>query len=213
MIRRGLVSRTGMKVDFLEAAGSEAIEVSSNDGKQKIVLTQTGSKGIEILSEGPLTVKAMQAVEVTTDTGNLKIKAVNIDIEAQANLNLKAGVNAELSGSAVADGQGRPREDQLGGGGPMPAAAQGRRPDPAPRRDHGPGVRHRADRRAARRGARRHPHLLVPAARPDRTRRRRSRKGSATVLIGGRPAARVGDLSGCGAPILPPGCPTVMIGG
>ncbi|TNM39705.1 PaaR repeat-containing protein [Nocardioides albidus] len=38
-------------------------------------------------------------------------------------------------------------------------------------------------------------------------------KGSATVLIGGKPAARVGDLTGCGAAILPPGCPTVMIGG
>ena len=106
VVRRGLVSRTGMKVDFLEAAGAEAIEISSNDGKQKIVLTQTGSKGIEIVSEGPLTVKAMQAVEVTTDTGNLKIKAVNIDIEAQTNLNLRAGVNAELRGSAVATVQG-----------------------------------------------------------------------------------------------------------
>jgi len=48
-------------------------------------------------------------------------------------------------------------------------------------------------------------------------------KGSATVLIGGLPAARVGDLSmhaSCVAPIpapvgkiMPPGCPTVMIGG
>ncbi|MCP4345749.1 MAG: hypothetical protein GY795_09510 [Desulfobacterales bacterium] len=48
-------------------------------------------------------------------------------------------------------------------------------------------------------------------------------KGSATVLIGGLPAARVGDMTGhlsCIAPIpspvgkiLPPGCPTVMIGG
>lgn len=38
-------------------------------------------------------------------------------------------------------------------------------------------------------------------------------KGSATVLIGGRPAARVGDLSGCGATIMPPGAPTVLIGG
>jgi uncharacterized Zn-binding protein involved in type VI secretion len=48
-------------------------------------------------------------------------------------------------------------------------------------------------------------------------------KGSATVLIGGLPAARVGDMvafSGCVAPIpsptgkiLPPGCPTVIIGG
>jgi uncharacterized Zn-binding protein involved in type VI secretion len=37
--------------------------------------------------------------------------------------------------------------------------------------------------------------------------------GCPTVLIGGKPAARVGDMSGCGAPILPPGCPTVLIGG
>ena len=48
-------------------------------------------------------------------------------------------------------------------------------------------------------------------------------KGSGTVLIGNMPAARVGDMtmhSACVAPIpsptgkiLPPGCPTVMIGG
>lgn len=48
-------------------------------------------------------------------------------------------------------------------------------------------------------------------------------KGSATVLIGGLPAARVNDMSfhaSCVAPIpspvgkvLPPCCPTVMIGG
>ena len=48
-------------------------------------------------------------------------------------------------------------------------------------------------------------------------------KASATVTIGGLPAARVGDMTthpACVAPIpspvgkiLPPGCPTVMIGG
>ena len=48
-------------------------------------------------------------------------------------------------------------------------------------------------------------------------------KGSMSVFIGGLPAARVGDMSmhpACVAPIpspvgkiLPPGCPTVMIGG
>ncbi|MCJ8055733.1 PAAR domain-containing protein [Shinella curvata] len=48
-------------------------------------------------------------------------------------------------------------------------------------------------------------------------------KGSATVLVGGLPAARINDLTlhpACVAPIpspvgkiLPPGCPTVMIGG
>jgi len=38
-------------------------------------------------------------------------------------------------------------------------------------------------------------------------------KGSATVLIGGMPAARVGDTTGGGGAVLPPGAPTVLIGG
>jgi len=38
-------------------------------------------------------------------------------------------------------------------------------------------------------------------------------KGSATVLIGGMPAARVGDQTAHGGVIIPPGLPTVMIGG
>lgn len=48
-------------------------------------------------------------------------------------------------------------------------------------------------------------------------------QGSASVLIGGRPAARVNDMTShpsCVAPIpsptgqiLPPGCPTVLVGG
>lgn len=47
--------------------------------------------------------------------------------------------------------------------------------------------------------------------------------GCPTVLIGNKPAARVGDMHTCpmvtgvvphvGGPILPPGCPTVLIGG
>jgi uncharacterized Zn-binding protein involved in type VI secretion len=40
-------------------------------------------------------------------------------------------------------------------------------------------------------------------------------KGSATVLICGKPAARVGDTCVCPGPpntIIPPGCPTVLIG-
>lgn len=38
-------------------------------------------------------------------------------------------------------------------------------------------------------------------------------KGSATVLICKKPAVRVGDPSSHGGVIIPPGCPTVMIGG
>ena len=39
--------------------------------------------------------------------------------------------------------------------------------------------------------------------------------GSATVLIGGQPAARVGDMATCTGPpdSIIAGCPTVLIGG
>jgi uncharacterized Zn-binding protein involved in type VI secretion len=36
--------------------------------------------------------------------------------------------------------------------------------------------------------------------------------GSTTVLIGGKPAVRVGDSTGHGGTIAPPGVPTLMIG-
>lgn len=38
-------------------------------------------------------------------------------------------------------------------------------------------------------------------------------KGSASVLIGGKPAARVADSTAGGGVVLPPGEPTVLIGG
>lgn len=38
-------------------------------------------------------------------------------------------------------------------------------------------------------------------------------KGSATVFVGGMPAARIADLTAAGGAVMPPGCPTVLIGG
>ena len=38
-------------------------------------------------------------------------------------------------------------------------------------------------------------------------------KGSATVMIGGMPAARIADITGAGGSIMPPGALTVLIGG
>lgn len=38
-------------------------------------------------------------------------------------------------------------------------------------------------------------------------------KGSATVMIGGKPAARVTDTTAAGGIVVPPGAPTVLIGG
>jgi uncharacterized Zn-binding protein involved in type VI secretion len=38
-------------------------------------------------------------------------------------------------------------------------------------------------------------------------------KGSSTVMIGGKPAARIADVTAAGGAILPPGAVTVLIGG
>lgn len=38
-------------------------------------------------------------------------------------------------------------------------------------------------------------------------------KGSATVMIGGLPAARVSDMTGGGGAVMPPGALNVLIGG
>lgn len=38
-------------------------------------------------------------------------------------------------------------------------------------------------------------------------------KGSATVMIGGMPATRVSDLTGGGGAVMPPGALNVLIGG
>ena len=38
-------------------------------------------------------------------------------------------------------------------------------------------------------------------------------KGSATVMVGGKPAARITDQTGGGGVVMPPGEPTVLIGG
>ena len=38
-------------------------------------------------------------------------------------------------------------------------------------------------------------------------------KGSATVMIGGMPAARIGDITAAGGAVMPPGATTDLIGG
>ena len=76
--------------------------LSTNGGAQKVVLTQTASKGIEIISEGPLKVQAKQAVDVSTASGDVTLKGMNVTIEATGSLDLK-GTNVKLVGQAMAE--------------------------------------------------------------------------------------------------------------
>lgn len=107
--RRALTSRTGMVVEFLEDGQQATLTVSTNNGSQHLTLTQTGNKGITLVSQGPLdvtaqrdvTVTGKQNVTVSTSTGDLSLKAVNVTIEASATLALKGTqLNAEAQATA-----------------------------------------------------------------------------------------------------------------
>ncbi len=79
-----------MAVEFLEKPGEESLVLRTNDGSQKMVLTQTAAKGIEIVSEGDVSVKGLNvSIEATN---NLDLKGVNVKL---------AGTKTDISGSAT----------------------------------------------------------------------------------------------------------------
>ncbi|MFI7482643.1 VgrG-related protein [Kocuria sp. M1R5S2] len=94
--RRAFVSRTGMLVEFVETPGEERLTLSTSGGAQKVSLVQKGAAGIEIASEGPVTVTAKDRIDVTTSTGDITLKGRNVTVEASSALALKgATVSAE----------------------------------------------------------------------------------------------------------------------
>ena len=100
--RRGWTSRTGMELEFVESPQEEKLTVSTNAGTQRVTLVQNGSKGIQIISEGPVEVTAKTDVTVSTSSGNVSLKGMNVTVEAQNALDLK-GVNVKVAGSATSE--------------------------------------------------------------------------------------------------------------
>lgn len=108
--RRALTSRKGMVVELLEDSTGETLAISTNGGTQHLTFTQSGEKGIVLVSQGALavtaekdvTVTGRKDVTVTASTGNLSVKANNVTIEATSALSLKgAQVNVEGKASAT----------------------------------------------------------------------------------------------------------------
>ncbi|SFR69268.1 Uncharacterized conserved protein, implicated in type VI secretion and phage assembly [Agromyces sp. CF514] len=100
--RRSFTSRTGMEVVFVEQSGTETLEVSTTDGKQRITLTQTGQKGIEIISEGPVTVTAKADATVKADQGKLALSGQSVQIKATGELSIE-GATLALKGTQSAE--------------------------------------------------------------------------------------------------------------
>ena len=96
--RRVFVSRTGMRVEHLEKPDGEELVLSTNSGKQKVRLVQKPDASIEIISEGPVTVTAkksvkvtaQQDIEVSTPSGAVTVKGVDLKLEGTSSIALKA---------------------------------------------------------------------------------------------------------------------------
>jgi phage protein D/phage baseplate assembly protein gpV len=99
--RRVFASRTGMVVEFVEDGSKEFVQVSTNERAQRITLTQNADKGIEILSEGPVTVVAKKDATVEAASGAIKLTGKSVEIEATTELKLTGGSSAELSAPNV----------------------------------------------------------------------------------------------------------------
>jgi len=100
--RRSFTSRTGMRLEFVEAPGDERVELSTSDGTQKLTLTQTAERGIALLAEGPITITAKQDVAVSTSSGAVSIRGASVAIEATGALSVK-GATLEVAATASAD--------------------------------------------------------------------------------------------------------------
>lgn len=111
--KRSIVSRTGMRVEFVEKAGAEELVIATSDGEQKLRLVQKGQALVELISKGPLkvvaeqdvTVESQQNVSVTTTSGNVTVKGVDVSVEGSKSLTLKAP-QVTVQGSATTDIKG-----------------------------------------------------------------------------------------------------------
>ncbi|MEJ3405466.1 VgrG-related protein [Rathayibacter sp. YIM 133350] len=99
--RRSFTSRTGMLVELSEDTGSEFVQISTNEGAQRVTLTQTASKGIEIISEGPVQVTAKTDATVTADSGTITLSGKTVEIKATTDLKLSAGGNVDVQGVGI----------------------------------------------------------------------------------------------------------------
>jgi len=100
--RRAMVSRTGMLVEFLESPQGEQVNVSTNNGSQRISLVQKNQAAIQVISEGPVEVTAKKDITVSTANGNVSIKGMKVAIEASQDLELN-GMNVKVTGKASVD--------------------------------------------------------------------------------------------------------------
>ena len=105
VVHRSFTSRTGMAVRFTEKSGTETLELSTNGGAQRVTLTQTSQKGIEIIAEGPVTITAKQDATVSADNGALKLSGSTVEVKATGGVKIE-GASLALKGTGSTEVEG-----------------------------------------------------------------------------------------------------------
>lgn len=96
--RRGVVSRKGHKLIFLDDDGKSGIAMISSDGKLKVSLNESKTE-IHIHSQGKVT------IDTASDAISIK-GGSDVTIEAQGNLRLKGNAGVKVESSAVVEMSG-----------------------------------------------------------------------------------------------------------
>ena len=99
--RRAWTSRTGMQVAFVEDEAGEWLEISTNNGAQKVLLRQSKKQeAIQIISQGPVEITAKKDVTVKA-SGDVKVDGTNVAVTAMKDATVKATGNAKVEGLNV----------------------------------------------------------------------------------------------------------------
>ncbi len=120
--RRAFVSRTGHKLEMVEAAaGAQGIRLHTGDGKVTLDLDQKDTR-VVVHSDGTVTVEARNGVTVDAGTGSLKLQGKDVTISGKAGVKVEGGAgevkvssntsvsvqgtNVSVNGSAATDIKG-----------------------------------------------------------------------------------------------------------
>ncbi len=209
VVKRALVSRNGHRVELDDK--DDVITIATGDGKhthrarpegQQDRVETTGD--VEVTARRPSSpVKAAERHEARVERRaraegqrrHDRRRRRRVQRQGRRQAKVEGSGSGRVSSSGADDGPRLDGDDQLREEmSTMPFAARVGDPTGHPGVVTGPGCADRADRRDARRRRRRPAHVQLPAAavHPPTP----FPMGSTTVLIGGRPALRVGDMAG-----------------
>jgi phage protein D/phage baseplate assembly protein gpV len=103
--RRAFVSRTGHRLEMLEAAaGAQGIKISTGDGKLVLDLDQKKTS-ITVRSDGTVTIESRSGVTVDAGTGSLKLSGQDIALSAKNGVKID-GTTVSVNGSSSTEVKG-----------------------------------------------------------------------------------------------------------